>query len=428
MKKILLLSFVLVATVICRAQTFYELEFHAPDNNRFIGLMIYNDDEHISMRLVDDEALEKNIYYGVNYTCHIDEKAGSDDVGVMVFVPDDDDYPSLLWYWERDDESDISEAPFIVSDFDDTDSWIKADQFTEITLADMSHDYICQFYDESDPEYKKLMQGIQTVKNQEESISNVTAGTGGPTMHLMVVANTDVSDIGEACAIDLRRIRSEFGGIAKVLGMTLNEQLIIGQNYSKQNMDLVLDNLSPSENDVVVFVYTGHGFRFKNQPDIYPCLDLSSSSYDNAKDNYMALSDVFRIIVKKSARLNIVLSDCCNSEIDMNQQMVLSNSLFSRSNTNYDIKKLRSLFIQSKGDIIATAASPGEKAWCGENGGFFLLSFFENLRSQISVLNLDAPSWDKLIKNTIDSAAKKTAENKNCMKQNGLKEVRVKGI
>ena len=313
-------------------------------------------------------------------------------------------------------------------DANDADSWYKTDQFAEIALSEMNPDFVSQFYGENEPEYKMMLQGIKTVTQQNTYTSQVTPGTGGSTMHLMVVANTDVSDIGSACETDLRRIRSEFGGIAKVLGMTLNEQIIAGTNYGKRTMDQVLETLSPKDNDVVVFVYTGHGFRFKNQPDEYPCLDLSSSAYDDAEENFMALSDVFRTIVKKQARLNIVLSDCCNSEIDMNQPMVLSNSLFSRSNTNFDIEKLRVLFLQSKGEVIATAASPGEKAWCGDNGGFFLLSFFENLRSQISALNSDTPSWDTLIKNTIQSAAKKTADNKSCKTQNGLKEVRVKGL
>ena len=428
MKKFLLLSLALFAAIVCRAQTFYGLEFHTPDNNHFVGLLIYSDDEHISMRLVDEEMLQKNSCYATNYTCHIEEKEDADDVGVMMFVPDDEGFPSLLWVWEKDDESDISDVPFIVYDANDADSWYKTDQFAEIALSEMNPDFVSQFYGENEPEYKMMLQGIQTVTQQNTYTSQVTPGTGGSTMHLMVVANTDVRDIGSACETDLRRIRSEFGGIAKVLGMTLNEQIIAGTNYGKRTMDQVLETLNPEDNDVVVFVYTGHGFRFKNQPDEYPCLDLSSSAYDDAEENFMALSDVFRTIVKKQARLNIVLSDCCNSEIDMNQPMVLSNSLFSRSNTNFDIEKLRVLFLQSKGEVIATAASPGEKAWCGDNGGFFLLSFFENLRSQISALNNDTPSWDTLIKNTIQSAAKKTADNKSCKTQNGLKEVRVKGL
>ena len=428
MKKFLLLSLALIAAIVCRAQTFYGLEFHTPDNNHFVGLLIYSDDEHISMRLVDEEMLQKNSCYATNYTCHIEEKEDADDVGVMMFVPDDEGFPSLLWVWEKDDESDISDVPLIVYDANDADSWYKTDQFAEIALSEMNPDFVSQFYGENEPEYKMMLQGIQTVTQQNTYTSQVTPGTGGSTMHLMVVANTDVSDNGSACETDLRRIRSEFGGIAKVLGMTLNEQIIAGTNYGKRTMDQVLETLNPEDNDVVVFVYTGHGFRFKNQPDEYPCLDLSSSAYDDAEENFMALSDVFRTIVKKQARLNIVLSDCCNSEIDMNQPMVLSNSLFSRSNTNFDIEKLRVLFLQSKGEVIATAASPGEKAWCGDNGGFFLLSFFENLRSQISALNNDTPSWDTLIKNTIQSAAKKTADNKSCKTQNGLKEVRVKGL
>ena len=410
MKKFLLLSLALIAVIVCRAQTFYGLEFHTPDNNHFVGLLIYSDDEHISMRLVDEEMLQKNSCYATNYTCHIEEKEDADDVGVMMFVPDDEGFPSLLWVWEKDDESDISDVPFIVYDANDAAAQSATDAAGSYTFT-----------------YNTSSNTI-TVGFPEAYTITFDKGTGGSTMHLMVVANTDVSDIGSACETDLRRIRSEFGGIAKVLGMTLNEQIIAGTNYGKRTMDQVLETLSPEDNDVVVFVYTGHGFRFKNQPDEYPCLDLSSSAYDDAEENFMALSDVFRTIVKKQARLNIVLSDCCNSEIDMNQPMVLSNSLFSRSNTNFDIEKLRVLFLQSKGEVIATAASPGEKAWCGDNGGFFLLSFFENLRSQISALNNDTPSWDTLIKNTIQSAAKKTADNKSCKTQNGLKEVRVKGL
>jgi hypothetical protein len=142
----------------------------------------------------------------------------------------------------------------------------------------------------------------------------------------------------------------------------------------------------------------------------------------------MALSDIYSAILAKRARLNIVLSDCCNSIINMNQPMVKSNSLFSRSNTNFNLQKLSTLFLKSKGDIIATASSPGEYSWCGENGGFFLLSFFESLRSQISALNQQTPSWDELISSTISSAARKTESNSSTKRQNGVKQVDVKTI
>ena len=84
--------------------------------------------------------------------------------------------------------------------------------------------------------------------------------------------------------------------------------------------------------------------------------------------------------------------------------------------------------MKSEGNIIATAASPGEVSWCGDNGGFFLLSFFESLRSQISALNQDEPSWDTVINNTISSAARKTDGSDYCKRQNGLKDVEVSNV
>ena len=60
------------------AQTFYELTFKLPNepDNQYIGLLIYTDDEHCKMRLVDNEMLEKNGCYEADYTCHVEEKEG----------------------------------------------------------------------------------------------------------------------------------------------------------------------------------------------------------------------------------------------------------------------------------------------------------------------------------------------------------------
>ena len=407
------------------AQTFYELSFHAGKNNdEFVGLLIYTDNEHCKMRLVDEEALAKNGYYESNYTTTIEAKKGKNDVGMMIMKPDNDDLPMLIWYWEKDDKSDKCKAPLLAYDLKDTKSWIKADDFHEVTLAEMDQAYVDQFYDKGTPEYKMLTKGIQTVKRQRiaKGVTDKPAGV----LHLVIAANTEVSDIGQACSVDMRRIRSEFTGVAKVLGLTLDEHVIFGGDYGKAKVQEAVKRLTPAANDVVVFVYSGHGFRFKNQKDRYPCLDLTSSAYDKLADNFMPLSSIYSDIVAKGARLNIILSDCCNSEVTAEQPMVWSNSLFSRANTNFDLTKLEALFLKSSGNVIATAASPGELSWCGTNGGFFLLSFFESLRSQISALTNEAPSWDALINKTIAGAAVKTENNASCKKQNGLRQVELK--
>lgn len=244
--------------------------------------------------------------------------------------------------------------------------------------------------------------------------------------HFIVVANTGVSDIGTACKVDLDNLRSEFKGISKVLGMPYIEHEISGETYSKENLATVIKDFKAESNDVVVFVYTGHGFRFQDQTDYYPNMDLSASSYDDCTKNFVALSDVYKELKNKGARLTVVLSDCCNSVINANRPVLTTNSLFSRSNNNYDIEKLQSLFVYSEGSLLATAASPGEYSWCGITGGFFIMSVIESLRSQISALNTNNPSWDTLLSDAISAAATKTETNASCEKQNGLKQVQVK--
>jgi len=364
--RVLSVTLLLFMSLSTRAQTFYALNFHAGENNEeFMGLLIYTDNEHCKMRLVDNEALEQNGYYECNYTCVMEAKEDKDDIGIMMMIPDDDDLPMLIWYWEKDDESDISEAPLLAYDLDDPDSWIQTESFEEVALEDMDQEFVDMFYDESSPEYKMLTQGIQVVKKQRsvqkiveenEETSNVSSpdkvGTGGGfvgNLHLMIVANTEVSDIGPACSMDMRRIRSEFTGMSKALNLKLNTYVVSGDNYGKSQVQKVISGLEPNKDDVVVFVYSGHGFRFKDQKDYYPCLDLTTTAYDKLGENFLPLSNIYEDIVAKGARLNIVLSDCCNSEVTEEQPMIWSNSLFSRANNNFDLEKLKRLFIKLLG-------------------------------------------------------------------------------
>ena len=430
-----------------RSQTFYQLTFTVPgDTSEYVGLLVYTDQTHCTMRMVSNEEIENGEYFETSYTCRIEEKSTDDDsdVGVMYYEPDDDDMPTLIWFWGKTDQTDINEAPIICFDLDDIGSWFEATGFEEITLADMDEDYVAQFYGEQEPEYQQLLKGIALVKMQEDRKAQkmlelqkpgvvgdapvAVLAAPAPTLHLIMTANTNVSDIGQACQVDLNRVKSEFAGVAKALGMGYDQQLVEGDGYSKEAVQEAISKLSPRENDVVLFVYSGHGFRFKDQKDYYPNMDLAPTAYDKATENYIPLSQVFSEITKRGGRLNIVLSDCCNSEVDETLPLINSNSLFSRSNTNFDLEKLRILFMQSQGDIIATAASPGEYSWCGSNGGFFLLSLIESMRSQISALSDDLPSWDNLIKNAIEAAANKSESNQNCKRQNGVKYIKVKSL
>lgn len=448
-------------------QTFYEVQFTNPKSKEdYLGLFIYYNDENCKVRFVTQKLLDEDQVIENNYINTTDHHKKD---WFMVYIPEEyEEYelPIFLWQWSKPDMSDMSETPLVTYDLDDDDSWFEADYFVEKSLADMSEEYISMFYGEEESEYKLIMEGrkkllrqgtIETEKedrgrwdhsddpnyhkedkewtrNDSQKTDEITPApievvdnqTVDATFHLIVVANTQVSDIGQACQVDLSNVKSEFKGVAKALNMKYDEQLVAGESYGKTKLASVVQNMQVAPNDVILFVYTGHGFRFADQKDQYPNMDLSSTSYDDINKNYVALSDVYKELLGKNARLCLVFSDCCNSSISLNRPVLANSSLYSRSNNNYDKEKLKSLFVNAKGSLLATAAKPGQYSWCGTNGGFFLLSLLESMRNQISVLNTTAPSWEVLVSDAINSALKKSTSGSGSQAQNGIKFVNVK--
>ncbi len=436
-----LFGIVIFMTTLClqtAAQSFYELQYTDPKDksDEYVGLMIYFDDDNCHLRIINKELLEQNAVAKSDYTHAVEGKESADDIGVSYFQPADEDMPYLIWSWTKDDGSDISEVPQISFDVEDAKTWFDAETFQEINIADMDEEYIAQFYGSGEPEYKMMMEGMKLVQSQnnngktQPTITPINNTSDKAALHLILTANTTVSDIGQACKTDLQLMQNELKGIAQALGLDYKETIISGDNYGKTQLVDAMNNTKPSSNDIVVFFYTGHGFRFDDQKDYYPMLDLRSSSYQQiSESSYIDLTSVYNTLKDKGERLCIVLSDCCNSKVGMNRPTVTSNSLLSRNNDNYDLSKLKALFLEQKGTLIATAASPGEYSWCTANGGFFLLSVIESLRSEISAFGGNAtPSWSSVIDNAIKAAATKSQSNSQCQKQNGIKYVQVKSV
>ena len=100
-----------------------------------------------------------------------------------------------------------------------------------------------------------------------------------------------------------------------------------------------------------------------------------------------------------------------------------SEFLAMQANNNYNDDKLRALFMNTKGNLLATAASPGEVSWANNaNGGFFTVSFLQSLREEISYMREDAADWRDLINNTVTGARRKSSKGvcSNCTLQNGI--------
>lgn len=430
MKKIILTLTLLLATIAMQAQTFYELQFtHPVDKRKYLGLMTYFSDDRCKMRIVRAEEGAKGKVMESEYTKKVEPKTRETKMGLMYYEPKDGrSMPTLLWWWTDFHGDDMEPEPQIIYDIANINDRFDATHFKEKQLSDLTAAYLEQFYKPTETEYKKLVAAAKKAGAQNRT-EVVSRGGNTPTLRLLMVANTEVNDIGIACQQDIKNVVSEFSNIARVLEIPYEQTIISQDNFNKANVAKAIESFKPGKQDIAVFVYSGHGFRFQDQKDYFPCIDLSPTAYDKAVDNYTTMTDIYKAFTDKGARLNIVLSDCCNTKVGQETPAAVSvNTLFSRASHSLDTDKLRNLFLGQGGNVWATAASPGEASWCSVKGGFFLLSFIESLRYQISTLTQEKPSWESLINLAIDEARKKTNGNGVPQEQNGVKQVRTKSI
>lgn len=257
--------------------------------------------------------------------------------------------------------------------------------------------------------------GENTIQNNE------SVPAEDATLHLIVVSNTLVNDIGASCKVDRDNTVNEFQTICDELEIKFKKTEISDRDFSKKSVNEALTNLNPLPNDIVVFVYSGHGFRWSNQSQKYPNIDLRYSNYESISESTtLNLYDIYNTITGKGARLNLIIGDCCNSNIGISNRGGESSPT-SRRQTEGKVDKLWSLFINSSGDLIATAAKPSETS-CGNNieGGYFINSFFSAISKETSRLNTNSPSWDNIVVSAISSANYKTQNIRGCNPQNGF--------
>jgi hypothetical protein len=449
-----LVALLLLAGFNSVAQNLYDIRWTAGETEYF-GFMVFFSEEDVYMRTGYYAADGSYNVVHSEYQYIVDE---SGDVITMVatsseFIQNetDDEWDPDHLFWYKDETTGEFVGPFIISDSD-----LEAEQFDniiepafiEVDMTWLNAEYLQFFYYTDEYDYSILLGAgsgdypeenySETETNNEtetESVSENNNTNNSTTtnntnssiygnqpvkIHLILVANTLISDIGTSTMVDLNNMVSEVTGISEVLGVEMNKILFTDKQFTKKNVENFMFGFKPGLNDVVIFMYSGHGYRYSNQTEKYPQLDMRYSEYQPMDDAAtMNLKQVFDELIKKGARLNIVLGDCCNSDVGFSKS-VGSSFMNSRSSVDPDLNKLKQLFFQTDGDIIAAGASKGEYSWCTmNNGGFFTASFIAALREEISKFKTDdAPDWGDVMSHTVNGTLKKSQLCTECDPQN----------
>lgn len=415
-----------------QSQILYKVNFHDKNNASYEGLMVYFNESRAYLRVgyytagnkyhvvnVDYKSSNGTYYDGSSYFF----MSGSNPKFITA-NPDKFTYNPDYFIWRKGANEMNWKQPSTSDDPKlNVANEIPVDSFYQLNPYTITETFLRKFFWNNESEFfalKKLC-GLTVT-------TTPTINTNGAKLHLIVVANTVISDIGPSCVADRDKLDYEFKSIAEALGVGYAKYIVDGDNFNKTTVQSTLNNFTCGTNDIIVFVYRGHGFRWDNQTDIYPMMDLRTNGYAVAisKNTSLGLSEVYTTLKNKGARLSLILADCCNNKVGISQTTTFS-FLNSQADNKPDISKLKKLFMTSRGTLISAAARSGEYSWANPFGGFYTLSFLQAMKEKISYLNNGTYSWNDIITYTTKLAKDKSSPAlcSNCTLQTGVSYVNV---
>lgn len=237
---------------------------------------------------------------------------------------------------------------------------------------------------------------------------------GGTKMILVIVANVLDPHIGKGCAKDIESIRQMFSSLAEHMKFWFLELVIKGEAYSKKNVEESINSIKAGSDDILVFYYTGHGFRFEKQDDVVyphvylqPTLPKATDAIIN--ENSLNLNEIFESVKARGARLNIVIGDCCNNLIHFERKFSDREKKPRPEEAGdlvvFDKSKCRTLFCDLTASILVASADKGQFSITDDDiGSIFTFNFTKNLKILLSTAPgaSDGFPWHKFLEESTE--------------------------
>jgi hypothetical protein len=275
---------------------------------------------------------------------------------------------------------------------------LKFSKITVVDKKDLTKDFVLTYFKTNDVFYKNIF-----VTNNSKDLTTTERDV---TLYLLFVANVTDPKIGTANSKDMYDAIKFFGKVKDFLGIyNFVYDTITRNNFNRQTVSQKIDALKPRANDIVVFYYAGHGFRQPRDTRTGPCIDLrdiADYKKKNYLDNSLCMEDIATSIKNKGARLNLIISDCCNDTVTKTNPIVNVAALSGKKGVFdqfWNTQKCRDLFLNKTPiTILAGAAKPGQLAISNPVfGGYFSNFFINTLETNLSLASTSLKiTWDDI--------------------------------
>lgn len=221
------------------------------------------------------------------------------------------------------------------------------------------------------------------------------------TIHWLTFIDTTDPNVGE---IDQNTRKILYARWIDLVNATLKEEGynvnvidVYGSKTSPENCKNIVNELDCGSEDIVMFYYVGHGTENSNTSR-YPLMLMAQSNVNK----FVPLSWVHNTLKKKGARLTITIGMCCNARQGAPGRIAPTftanyGNAYVDQETSESIKKM---FLNYKGDMIITSASPAESSWACPDTPIGPTDFF-TLHLLIQFNNIlpdkSSPNWGNMM-------------------------------
>lgn len=186
------------------------------------------------------------------------------------------------------------------------------------------------------------------------------------TIHLLTIADTNDLNIGTGTSGNTRRVADFINGAAAEMKVTVSRQDISGNGFSCRKITEAVSLMKAAPGDVVIFYYSGHGFRTDDNATKFPDLYCGEEAFSGGAPR---LVNIAANLAKKGARLTIAIADSCNvlatQPLPPRPAAAIASVPVSRE------KQYRKLFFGHKGTLTMSGSIEGQFSWYMPEHGLF---------------------------------------------------------
>lgn len=197
----------------------------------------------------------------------------------------------------------------------------------------------------------------------------------------VLAADTTDGSIGAGITENLQNIKAFLKVVHSLTNIDVLITEVSGDKFNCRNVDTALNGVSPSAKDVVLFYYSGHGFRRTSDQSKFPEFDCRRT----ADPDQVSLSSAVTNVQKKQPRFILAIADTCNVEV---APFAAPAAAAIAPSDQARKAALLHLFVDYSGTLMMSGAVPGEYSWYMTSGsglgGFFTNQLLKVINAKIA--------------------------------------------